>query len=360
MAHQRGREDDKHELHVQSLPPPSFLSLPDIAHNSIASFLRNDYEDSCFPAAEVSCALLELYGGCLTKMLICQAEGRSADRLAGLLQRQKKLEQMMITCEQDHAILGLCQAVVQGCCRELEALVLYESEKESILTQKGLDLLSGAFEADGALPKLRILVLSFVLQPGGLSKLPKALAGGTAPLLQKFLFNATECNEDDLASIADMLEARALIPSCKILESLEGIGNDHWFDDATLETKIRLLRALLPIAKELPAFTWENAFEACFLQAPALYLTCIEVAFEDDRGFFSWRMLEAAPALVTIVMGCRDQISNGTAALQSITTALRTGALQSLQGVVLINFDLNVADVKDFTIALGVLVVRSD
>jgi Ran GTPase-activating protein (RanGAP) involved in mRNA processing and transport len=64
-------------------------------------------------------------------------------------------------------------------------------------------------------------------------------------------------------------------------------------------------------------------------------------------------MLEAAPALVTIVMGCRDQISNGTAALQSITTALRNGALQSLQGVVLVNFDLNVEDVKDFTIALG-------
>ena len=74
-----------------------------------------------------------------------------------------------------------------------------------------------------------------------------------------------------------MLEARALIPGCKKLEALEELNNEDWFDEASLETEIRLLRALLPFTKALPVLTWEEAFEACFLEAPAPHLTCFEV-----------------------------------------------------------------------------------
>jgi len=168
---------------------------------------------------------------------------------------------------------------------------------------------------------------------------------GAAPLLQKFHSDASDCNEDDQDSIADMLETRALIPSCKKFESLEGIGNDHWFDEATLETEIRLLRAMLPFTKVLPALTWESAFEPCFIEAPAPYLTRIEVALQGDRGVFSWKVFEAAPALVSILIGCVNQIPNGTTALQS---ALRNGALQKLEEMAMINFE----DVRDFAIAL--------
>jgi hypothetical protein len=277
------------------------------------------------------------YGGCLISIIIRHAEGRNPAHLAALLRRQVKLKGVC-TGKEDESISGLCQAIVQSCCEEVEFLFLNGSDEGSIMTQQGLDLLAGALEADGALPKLRVLVIACALPPGGLSKLAIALAGGTAPSLRIFHFDATECNEDDLGSIADMLESRALIPSCKKLDSLVGLGNDHCFDEATLETEIRLLRALLPFTKALPAFAWGNSFEACFLEAPAPYLTCIEVALQGDVGVFSWRVLEAAPALVSILIGCVNQMPNGTRALQSINTTLRNGSLQKLEELAMITF----------------------
>jgi hypothetical protein len=235
MVHQRGREDGDHEFYVQPLSLPSFLSLPDLVHANIASFLRGggDDDNSCLRVAEVSRTLLESYGGCLTSIIICHAEGRNPAHLAALLRRQMKV-QGVFTGKQDEAISGLCQAIVQGCCAGVELIVLYGSDEVPIVTQEGLDHLAEALEANDALPKLKILIVNCVLPSGGLSKLAKALAGGTAPLLQKFHFDANECNQGDLDSIADMLQARTLISSYKMLESVEGIGNDDWFDEATL------------------------------------------------------------------------------------------------------------------------------
>jgi hypothetical protein len=55
------RNDDGH---VQA-PPPTFLSLPDLAHATIASFLPdgNKGNASRLRVSEVSRAMLESYGG---------------------------------------------------------------------------------------------------------------------------------------------------------------------------------------------------------------------------------------------------------------------------------------------------------
>lgn len=125
-------------------------------------------------------------------------------------------------------------------------------------------MLTGALGVDGALAKLVTLDIDYTLSPGSLPSLTTVLADGAAPLLQHFYFNATDCTEDDPESIADMVEARARIPACPGFECIDGKGDD-WFDDATLETRIRLLHALLPSVKELPLFTWVPALEAPFI-----------------------------------------------------------------------------------------------
>jgi len=69
-------------------------------------------------------------------------------------------------------------------------------------------------------------------------------------------------------------------------------------------------------------FTWENAFEACFLAAPAPCLTCLGVCVEEEKGVSTWNVLKAAPALVRIEIACASQTSIDAAALQSISTGL--------------------------------------
>jgi hypothetical protein len=149
MPRQRGHKDDDRALHVQPPPPPSFMSLPDLVHANISSFLRDDDDDddnSCLRVAEVSRTLLESYGGCLTSIIVRHAEGRNPAQLAALLQRQKKLKDVCAG-KPDEALSGLCQAIVKGCCAGLEFISLHGSDEEPTVTQEGLDVLAGALEA---------------------------------------------------------------------------------------------------------------------------------------------------------------------------------------------------------------------
>jgi hypothetical protein len=64
MTLKRGHKDDNRELHSQPMPAPSFLSLPDLTHANIGSFLRDDDDDennSCLRVAEVSRELFVFY-----------------------------------------------------------------------------------------------------------------------------------------------------------------------------------------------------------------------------------------------------------------------------------------------------------
>jgi hypothetical protein len=91
----RGRDGDDEE--VRHLDPPSFASLPDVAHDCIASFLPNGTEKkgNRLHVSEVSHALLELYGGSLTCVHLRFAGNRTAARLAALLRRQKNSGQSL-------------------------------------------------------------------------------------------------------------------------------------------------------------------------------------------------------------------------------------------------------------------------
>ena len=81
----------RHRQDLEPTPPPSFVSLPDIAHTTIASFLPDG--DGFFGDSRllVSRALLESYGGSLTQMRLRDFADSSSLALAALMRRNQKL-----------------------------------------------------------------------------------------------------------------------------------------------------------------------------------------------------------------------------------------------------------------------------
>lgn len=77
----------------------------------------------------------EFYGGTLTFVSICYAEGRSAAHLTAFLQRQKKLAEVMVVNGLDRTVLALCRSIVQGCCRGLQIIEIFAAEPN--MTQEG-------------------------------------------------------------------------------------------------------------------------------------------------------------------------------------------------------------------------------
>lgn len=325
MVHRTRQDYNDDEVHGHPSPvTPSFESLPDIAHDSIASFHGNRIDVS-----EASRALFKSYGGSLIEVHLNHNNGNAA-RLAALLRRQNKLEG--ITVYKQEAIPALALAIVDGCCRGIARLNL-RLDANTAVTQERLDLLAAALEMEGTLLALSELKVKCDLEVGGLSRLTKALACGNAPLLQHFYVKWADFWEHELVSIAEMVEARARISGCKKLETFRRASNvdDDWFMSAAIETQIRLLRALLPSVKELPLFEWNQAHESCFLDAQATYLTTFHINLEEWADVFSCGVLEAAPALVEIKIGSEGSIKLGGTALQAVSEALRHGALQKLK-----------------------------
>lgn len=213
-------------------------------------------------------------------MKVRYVEGRSATRLAALLSRQSRIAELEV--HRRETIPALCLVIVQGCCRKVQKMVLHEWQ-DDVLTLEESDLLAAALEKDEALPALKELDVGY-LAPGGISKLARALARGTAPQLQILYFCLANATCENMDSIADMLEARARIPGCARLERFEGI---HWDRNVSVETLPRILRALLPPIVEFIYFDWSDAFEPCFREVQAPYLTSMEVSLEGNRGVFS-------------------------------------------------------------------------
>ena len=92
-----------------------------------------------------------------------------------------------------------------------------------------------------------------------------------------------------------MLEARAKVAGCKRIECLKCI-DDH-FDRAPLATRVRLLRTILPAARELPMFFhWEHDIESCFLELKAPYVHSLTMCLANEETAFSRNVLEAVPA----------------------------------------------------------------
>ena len=158
---QRRRDDNADAVQTQPSSRPSLLSLPDIAHSCISSFLSdgNKRNDSRLRVAEASHALLEAYGGSLTKVKLRFRERSSAGRLAALLRKNEQLAEVSV--RQQEAIAAFCQAIVQGCGRGVESIIV-PRERDSALTKERSNLLAGALEVHGALPALRSLRLHSV------------------------------------------------------------------------------------------------------------------------------------------------------------------------------------------------------
>ena len=338
----RGRDDE-----VPPLPPPSFTALSGIVHVTIASFLPDgdSKKDSRLRVSEVSRAPLELYGGSLTSATVRDVKDGLAARLAALLRWQSKLEKISVTTQ--GPILALSQAMAQGCCRAVESLLLNSGGYEARpLSRKHLDLLAGALEADGALPALEKLELSFRSTPHVLARLAEALVGGALPLLEHLELYQKNFTDRDLA--ADMVERRAQISGCHGLTCFS--ANRKWLGGGT-PAEIRLLRATT-VVKSLSGVRWHADFDPCFRDICPPHLELLGVHI-DHEAFPSLEVLEAAPALKRIGISGDDADDEiGAAAFQSVIAALHRGVGLNLQDIDLSSCMISDVHFSDFLDAL--------
>lgn len=157
---------------------------------------------------------------------------------------------------------GIFQAIAQGYCRGVEMITLIPSSMLEV-DGKCLNTLAEALQVDGALPALKTFDIILPNTPSFLLKLARALMGGAVPLLEHWNLRQRSVTGEDMNTLADMLEARAGIPNCQRLQTFDA-NFGSWLDNASPDTQIRLLRALLPSLKELGKFQWNAAFDPCF------------------------------------------------------------------------------------------------
>lgn len=97
---------------------------------------------------------------------------------------------------------------------------------------------------------------------------------------------------------------------------------------------------------------WKDAFEACFREVQAPYLTEIRLRFGDDGTVFPWKFFDAAPEITTVQICLKDPTPLGAVVLQSITAALSRGVLQNLTELQLWRCSMGDGVIKDFMDAL--------
>ena len=189
---------------VESLPPASFSSLPDVIHTVIASFLPDDNrrKGNRLRVSMVSHALRESYGGTLTCAAIFARAGRSAAQLAALLQRQKYLKTVILN--------------------QLQVIPAYPWPSHgyhlSINKVEHMNALALALNMKGMLPALKRL--DWHVKSGDNIQLVRELSTGTVPLLRHLNLLPVPVTDEGLDSLSDILEARARIPGCQKLNPI--------------------------------------------------------------------------------------------------------------------------------------------
>lgn len=151
---------------------------------------------------------------------------------------------------------------------------------------------------EGALPALKTLTVDFPLTPGVTSMLARALRKGAIPALQHLQIGFLRETDEDLSSLADMVEARVKIHGCQGLKTF--VTREGWLDHGSLSTRVRSLRALLPSLHELAFFIWDSAYHPCFIETRPQYLEALRVHALDDASTPSRGLLESAPMLKEI------------------------------------------------------------
>jgi len=146
-------------------------------------------------------------------------------------------------------------------------------------------------------------------------------------------------NDEDLSSLADMVEARARIPGCQGLKTFE--TREGWLDRGSLATRVRLLRVLLPSLQELAFFIWDSAFHPCFIETQPQYLEALRVYALDDASVPSRGVLESAPMLKEIHILKYSKTLGGDAS-QPLIAVLRLGlGLLNLEKITFGGYNLN-------------------
>ena len=324
---------------ADELLPPSFTSLPDIAHHTIASFIPDGDTRICsrLRVSEVSHALFDSYGGGLTSASLLDIEDGTADHLAALLRRQKMLKIMF--AEGRSTLISLSHAITQGCCQGVESIHLRDISGSFNL--EIVDILTGALQVDGALPALKKLNATINPEKCGytiLSKLARALMGGSLPLLEDLGVRESghSASEDNLSLVADVVEARKHIPGYHALKQFHANYSLLRNDSVSQVTKIRLLRALLPSFKDLTYSRSDAAaLNACILEMRPPFLETLDIWLRYDETPPSHEVLEAAASLKTISIWTHFNAPTLTAAaFQPVIAALQRGiGLRNLQSI---------------------------
>lgn len=267
--------------------------------------------------SEVSRALLEAYGGSLTCVSF-HTGTHSVARLAALLRRQKQLKSIVVA--DSEVIPAFSFAIAQGCCRSVESISL-----DFLLPPppaEHLEFLAGALEIGGALPALKSLSGKFNSNEV-LVELARALSGGTSPLLENFSFPETFVDRECMDPLTDMLEARARNPGCQRLKTCR--LHQDWRSLGPLESRIRLLRLLLPSVIRTQGFQWNAAFEPVFLESRPIFLDQLMIALVGDGSGPSAEVLEAIPALKSLLYICLVNMPSPLDAIPPVITALHRG-----------------------------------
>jgi len=174
-------DDGGDESRTQPTPAPSFQNLPEVVHHSIASILDDQAlggERLC--VSEVSRALLEPYGGSLTRLDIHNVEDSTTARLVALLRRHVRLATVVV--REQEALPAVYHALARGCCRKVTHFAVRGWNHNA--TAESVGLLTAALEMERAMPVLEtLLIKNSIFTNGMVYELARWLAGDAVPQL---------------------------------------------------------------------------------------------------------------------------------------------------------------------------------
>lgn len=308
-------------------PVPTMETLPQFAHDTIASYFPDgDKDEKRYRLALISRAMREFYGGTLTALELRWNPSYCVEALVSLLQRQHALKTVRVN--NPKAIHALIVLLARGCLKRVRELTVSFHCRDSSTTLEHIRTLAGVLRVPGALEALKVLRLSAeAWEDGMLPELARALGSGAAPSLRLLDVGSGLSSHANAEALAAMLEARARLPACCGLGELKASN----FMDTTIPeaTRTRLLRALLPSVTELGTLWWMPEYEASFVEvgAPCLKKATMR-AHGEDAEFPSAQVWEAMPELEGLML----QVYGDVASVQPVISALERGvAFQRLQ-----------------------------
>ncbi len=332
-------------------PVPTLDSLPDPAQAIIAACLPDGDEAVTRLRLSLVCkAMKELHGGTLTALTVNWGPNHRPANLTRLLKRQPGLK--TLTVRHQGALPALIINLAQGCLAQIEELTVELNLLEPA-TATHVRTLVSALEVPGALQAVEKLRLHPTTgwYAGMLPLLTRALASDAAPALRILDLKCAPSRDEDLEALAAMLEARAQRPACRSLDMLAA----EWLMALRRPEafRCRLLRAQLQTVRKLEQFTWDPAYDACFVAAQPPRLEELDIGLDDATPAPSLRMWESMPVLEALLIKAATGrlVQNGK--IEHLASALDRGtAFQQLKQLRWQDLDLAVSE---WSLLLGAL-----